>query len=127
MWSGLGGKAAERWAALLTSPALLFWIGGVLAYVWGHGGLFGPGAGWSALTAVWEQTFGATTAVAETLLALCALLLVAGSARVADLVTPAVLRLLEGYWGRWASPLRHVMLVLRAKAIDRRTDRWRDL
>jgi hypothetical protein len=123
MWSGLGGKAAERWAALLTSPALLFWIGGVLAYAWSHGGLFGTGAGWSALATLWTQTFGATTAVSETLLALCALLLVAGSARLTDLVTPTVLRLLEGYWG----PLRNVALSLRGKAIDRKVGRWQDL
>ncbi|QUQ63684.1 hypothetical protein JJ691_13970 [Kutzneria sp. CA-103260] len=123
MWSGLGGKAAERWAALLTSPALLFWIGGVLAYVWANGGLFGTDAGWSALAAVWTQTFGTTTPVSEAVLAVCALLLVAGSARLADLVTPTVLRLLEGYWGRVAGPLT----ALRGKAIDRKITRWRDL
>jgi len=127
LWSGLGGKVAERWFPLLASPALLFWIGGVLAYVWRHGGLFGPGAGWPALGVAWQHTFGGATIVVQTLTAVAALLLVAGSARLADLLTPNVVRLLEGYWGRWAGPLRDTVVVLRGRSIDKRFGRWREL
>jgi hypothetical protein len=105
----------------------MFWIGGVLAYAWGHGGVFGRGAGWLALGAAWQQTFGGTTIVAQALIAVIALLIVAGSARLAELLTPNVLRLLEGYWGRWAAPLRDVVVALRGKAIDKRIRRWREL
>ncbi|UOZ03498.1 hypothetical protein [Amycolatopsis sp. WQ 127309] len=116
MWSGLGGKVADRWASLLLSPALVFWIGGVLAWT-----------GSRDLGSRWQETLGGTTSATQVLLAVAALLLVAGSARLADLVTPGVLRTLEGYWPAWAGPLRTLLVRLRGRRISRRQERWREL
>ncbi|MCP2256526.1 hypothetical protein LX15_000209 [Streptoalloteichus tenebrarius] len=127
LWSGLGGKVAERWATLLISPALLFWLGGLLAWVHGHGGLTGARSGWQALDREWTRAFGSPTPTAQGVFVVVALLVVAGSARLAETSTLGVVRLLEGYWPRWARPLRAAMLAARGFVIDRRTRAWRDL
>jgi len=126
-WSGLGGKVADRWAALLTSPALVFWLGGVLAWVWGQGGLVGHGSGWHSLGRAWSQGIGGLPIAPQVMTAVLALLLVAGSSRLAEALTFGALRLLEGYWPRWASPIRAVLLRVRGKINDRKAERWRDL
>lgn len=36
LWSGLGGKLAERWLSA-AGPALLFWLGGLAAFGVAHG------------------------------------------------------------------------------------------
>ncbi|SHF87714.1 hypothetical protein [Streptoalloteichus hindustanus] len=127
LWSGLGGKVAERWAVLLVSPALVFWLGGVVAWAHGHGGLTGPGSGWRALDQEWTRTVGSPTPTAQGVLVVVALLVVAGSARLAESATLGVLRLLEGYWPRLAGPVRAAALAVRGFVIDRRTRRWREL
>ena len=37
LWSNLGGKAMDRFGDLLLSPALAFWFGGLLAWVYSRG------------------------------------------------------------------------------------------
>lgn len=125
--AGLGQKVAERWADLLSSPALVFWIGGLLAWVTGHGGLVGDGSGWGALEGWWGRSVGATSAVVQALFAVLLLLVVAGSARLVELLVPGVLRVLEGYWPRWVSALRNGVVALRGRRINRRVERWRAL
>ncbi|MEU4469438.1 hypothetical protein AB0G20_38090 [Streptomyces sp. NPDC024017] len=127
LWSGLGGKLGERWGPLLTSPALGFWTGGVLAWAGGHGGLTGPESGWHALRHAWSLNMGGLSATAQALMAVLAVLVVAASARLGEALTLPVLRLLEGYWPRWTSPVRAVLVRARAKSIDRRAERWRQL
>lgn len=127
LWSSLGGKVGERWASLLLSPALVFWGGGLLAWVWRHGGFFGADSGWQELERGWASTFGGLTAAGQVVLAVLALLVVAASARLAETLTLGVLRILEGYWPKWASPLRTWLVALRASAINRRARRWREL
>ncbi|MFP8882951.1 MULTISPECIES: hypothetical protein [Streptomyces] len=123
LWTGLGGRLAERW----DSSAVMFWTGGVLAWVWGHGGLSGPGSGWQAFGSAWEQEFGGLPVAAQVVIAVLALLIVAGSRRLAEALTPGVLRLLEGYWPAWASPVRAMLIGVRGRGIGRRADRWRAL
>lgn len=123
----LGRSVAERWVSLLSSPALVFWIGGVLAWTWAHGGFTGPDSGWRELEHWWVQSFGTTSVVVQALLAVLALLLVAGSAQLAELLLFGALRLLEGYWPRWARPVKTAVVGLRGRAIDRRVERWRTL
>jgi hypothetical protein len=125
--AGLGQKVADRWADLLSSPALVFWIGGLLAWVTGHGGLVGDGSGWGELERWWTRSVGATSAVVQALAAVLLLLVVAGSARLVELVVPGALRLLEGYWPRPARSLRNGMVALRGRRGDRRVERWRVL
>ncbi|MGY1583235.1 hypothetical protein [Streptomyces sp. MN13] len=127
LWSGLGSKMADRWALLLTSPALGFWMGGLLAWIHAHGGITGRRSGWQALGRAWDISMGSLPAAAQVVTVVLAVLLVAGSARLAEELTFGVLRLLEGYWPRPAAPLRIMMLNARARAGERRAERWRDL
>ncbi len=119
MWSGLGSKVAERWATLLVSPALVFWLGGLLTWMLHRGGLAG-------LPDI-ERVLGGTSLIAQALLVVLLLLVVAGSARLADQSTLAVLRLLEGYWPRGAWPVRTALVAARGWFVGRRIERWRAL
>lgn len=127
MWSGLGGRVADTWAGLLSSPALGFWIGGVLAWVIAHGGLVGAGSGWPELQAVVMSTFGSMPTAGQAIVAVVLLLGVAGSARIGEALLPGALRVLEGYWPRPAAPLRRSLVIVRGYFLDRRLVRWRDL
>src|SRR2546430_2383406 len=82
LWSGLGDKAAERWASLLRSPALAFWLVGALAWAWAHGWLFGSAAEWGRLLHGWDQQVGRAGVVAQIALLLVLLLVVSASARL---------------------------------------------
>ncbi|OEJ28817.1 hypothetical protein BGM19_01860 [Streptomyces agglomeratus] len=126
--TGFGSKLGDRWGSLLTSPALAFWMGGIIAWVWGHGGLAGPESGWQSLGRAWSRNMGSSLpAAAQALLVVLAVLLVAASTRLGEALTLTVLRLLEGYWPRWMSPVRAHLLALRGRAVDRRAERWREL
>jgi hypothetical protein len=96
-WEGVGGKLADRWAAVST-PALVFWLGGLLAYAYSRGGLHGLSTVTDWLN---QQTTPAQIAVLLTVL-----LGVAASGVIVQRLTVPVLRLLEGYWPRWSDPLR---------------------
>ncbi|MFI6299053.1 hypothetical protein ACIBEJ_46210 [Nonomuraea sp. NPDC050790] len=127
VWAPLGGKVADRWATLLLSPVLAFWGGGLLAWVWSHGGFGGAASGWTALERQWRQAFATATPVAEVALIVVALLVVAASARLVESLTLPALRVLEGYWPPWAGPLRTALVRARGRRIDRDAERWRAL
>jgi hypothetical protein len=95
-WGAVGGKLADRWAAV-AGPAVVFWAGGILAWVY-------AGPGWERLSRItdWlnKQEAGAQIAAL-----LGGLVVVVASALVVQRVTTPVLRLLEGYWPRWAGGL----------------------
>src|SRR5205823_3397488 len=55
------------------------------------------------------------------------LFLVTSSAQLVNSLTLFTLRLLEGYWPGWASPLRNAMIALRRRRRDRDAERWREL
>ncbi|GAB3431352.1 hypothetical protein [Actinophytocola sediminis] len=63
----------------------------------------------------------------QALFAVLALLMVVGSAQIAELLVFGALRLLEGYWPRWARPVRAAVITSRGKNVDRRVKRWRTL
>jgi hypothetical protein len=96
-WKAVGGKLADRFAAV-SVPALVFWLGGLAAWIVHQGSL-------AAVTRplAWLDRQGA--GVQLTVL-LTVLLAVAGSGVVVGELAAPVLRLLEGYWPRWADPLR---------------------
>jgi hypothetical protein len=119
MWSGLGGKVAERWAALLVSPALVFWLGGLVTWMLHRGGLTG--------LPEFERVLGEVGLAVQALLVVLLLLIVASSARLADQLTLIVLRFLEGYWPSLAWPVRTALIAARGWFLDRRIERWRDL
>jgi hypothetical protein len=99
-WSGLGGEFAKQFAARVLTPAFVFWAGG-LAVVWWHvHGARVRTRGWSVELADTAKPFTTLPAFGQAVLLIAALLLIAGSAFVAERITLPVLRLLEGYWTR---------------------------
>jgi hypothetical protein len=96
-WQAVGGKLADRFAAVAV-PALVFWLGGLAAWIVQQRSL-------AAVTRQlgWLDRQGAGVQVA---VLLTVLLAVAGSGIVVGALATPVLRLLEGYWPRWADPLR---------------------
>jgi hypothetical protein len=100
-WGAVGGKLADRFAAA-SAPALVFWLGGLLAWAYGHGGLHRlstpPG---------WLSGQSAPLQVAALIGILAGV--IATGVIVQRLTTP-VLRLLEGYWPRWLAPLRRRLI-----------------
>jgi hypothetical protein len=112
-WSSISGKLADRFVAL-SAPALVFWLGGLLAWSAGHGGIHvlssGP-AGWLAGKSGFTQAAALLVVVAG----------VAASGLVVSRLTMPVLRLLEGYWP--ARPAR--LTQIRNALISRRQDKAR--
>lgn len=117
-FSAIGGKLSDRLAAI-SAPALIFWLGGLLAWSRAHGGnnaLAHP-ATWLSR----QATFAQVVIVAVVLVG------IAASAVLVNLLTTPALRLLEGYWPGWASPLRRRLterVILRAADAD---ERWQQV
>jgi hypothetical protein len=96
-WEGVGGKLADRWATV-AGPALLFWLGGLLAWAHHAGGLH-------RLSTPTDWLNGRTI-LTQIAVVLTALLAVLASGMLVDRLTFPALRLLEGYWPGWTTPLR---------------------
>jgi len=95
-WEAVGDKLADRWAAI-SVPALIFWLGGLAAWTYHRGGLHTLGT---------QKWLDGQSTIIQAAVILTALLGVAASGiLIARAATPA-LRLLEGYWPAWTSPLR---------------------
>jgi hypothetical protein len=116
-WASLSGRLAERWLAVAV-PSLLFWLAGATAWLNGHG--------WNRLTVGLADLDRASTGKAL-LVVVAALLLAAGSAAVVEPLTLPVLRLLEGYWPRWLSPVRAWRITRRGRRIARAEARYQEL
>ena len=117
-WGSVGGKLAERWLSL-SLPALVFWFGGLIAYLVGHGG---PAALSASLANISRQSV-----VIQGLLLLSALILISGSALLVTRLTDPALHVIEGYWPLWAL---HLWLRLRTRFGSdntRRHQQWQDL
>lgn len=91
-WTAVAGKLTDRWAGV-AAPAVVFWVGGLMAWVL-------AGTGWSRLSEItsWLDHQSAATQIVAMLSALVA---VATSATVVQRLTTPVLRLLEGYSPKW--------------------------
>jgi hypothetical protein len=96
-WQTIGGKLADRFAAV-SAPALVFWLGGLTAWIVHQGSL-------AAMTRQWEW-LDRNGAVVQVAVLLAVLLGLAGSGIVVGQLVAPVLRLLAGYWPRWADRLR---------------------
>jgi hypothetical protein len=88
-WSVVAAKLADRWAEIL-GPSLVFWAGGILAWVY-------AGSGWSRLSEIASRLHGQNAATKIAVL-LGAVLVVAFSAIMVQRLTQPMLWLLEGYW-----------------------------
>jgi hypothetical protein len=117
-WGSISGKLSDRLAAV-SAPALIFWLGGLLAWSYAHGGIHTL-----ARPATWLSRQATITQV---LVIAVVLVGVTGSSVLVNRLTPPALRLLEGYWPGWAGPVRR-RLVERAvrRGIGEDAD-WQDL
>ena len=112
--AGLGGRVAERWAALLLSPAVAFWALGAGAWVW-----------------AWPDSAGDTidrlatlSPLAQGAIGVGALLVVAASGFVVEQSASMVLRVLQGYWPGW---LRAPLASRHRKRLEADDDLWQKL
>jgi hypothetical protein len=113
-WEGAGSKVADRLLAVLLGPAVVFWAGGALAWIWHFG---------------WHETLAQIAPAIEhgqlaVFIAIPALVAVSSALEQA-LVLPA-LRLLEGYGVIWA-PLRATAVGWTNAAALRARERWQAL
>ena len=97
MWDVLGGKLAERWAAA-SGPALVFWLGGVVAWLAGDHGLRSLDG-----VAVWLAN---RSGAVQWGLAFAALAGIVASGLLVKQLTRPALTVIEGYWPGWLSGLR---------------------
>src|SRR4051794_32563227 len=119
LMSGLGGQLADRWAAVLFTPAFLFWLGGVLAWTSGDS----QERSWSEL----GHHIGDLTGPEQLLVAATALVVVAASGVLVERLTLPCLRFLEGYWPAAFTGLRRRIVALRSRRIERRLRRRDEL
>jgi hypothetical protein len=103
VWSGLGGKLADRWAAALFSPGLLYWAGVLLTWVYAYGGPEISKLGLVGAIANWSSPLGHLPVIAQILLAGAALFVVTASGLILQRASLPTLRILEGYWPLWLS------------------------
>jgi len=105
-WDSVGEELAARWAAV-SVPALVFWLGGLLAWISSQGGFHALKA-----PADWLGKQPGPTQIAVVLVAL---LSVAASGVVVARLTTPVLRLMEGYWPRWLDVVRRPLVERQVK------------
>lgn len=114
-WEGLGGELATRWAGQAFAPAFVFWAGGLLAW--------GLRFGWDKLT----DWFGSMSFSMQLVVLAGGLIVVAGSAAVAEWLTLPVLRFLEGLWPRWLGSIRRWTTSRLNERLDQAEQRWQVL
>lgn len=117
-WEGIGSKLAERWASI-AGPALVFWLGGLLAWARHAGGFdkLSSATGWLER----QSTLGQILVVVGALLASVA------SGLIVDRLTFPALRILEGYWPEWTARVRDPAIKRkREKAIEEEAE-WQRL
>jgi hypothetical protein len=120
-WSGLGGEFARQWMVRILTPAFAFWAGGLSAIWWHqyHTGVRRHGLQYEiSATATWLYRL---PGLAQGLILVGGLLLVAVSAVAVGRLTLPLLRLLEGYWSHPRWPRNRLVASRR-----RRYSRWRD-
>jgi len=117
-WDELAEGLAGRWAAQALGPALVFWGGGLLAWVW-H-----TGRGWQRLT---NRLAAVDHPAAYVALAVGGLLVLAASSAVGSWLQLPVLRLLEGYWPWPFRRLRFWLARRVVKRLEKKEEEWQTL
>jgi hypothetical protein len=117
-WTSIGGKLADRWATV-SAGALVYWLGAVAAWLIGHGGL-------RALEQPLDR-LAARPAPVQVAVLIAALLAVTGSGVVVQALTQPVIRAMEGYWPRWLSRLRAVLVHRAERRYQADERRWNEL
>jgi hypothetical protein len=117
-WENLEKELAGRWASQTLGSALLFWGGGLLAWVWHSGGDWRQFEGQLARLDVWAVYVA---------LAVGGLFLLGASSTVVGWLQRPMLRLLEGYWPWPFRGLRFRLARWREKGMGEKENRWQAL
>jgi hypothetical protein len=118
LWKPASAKLADRFVAA-SAPALVFWLGGLLAWLYHEGDTTRIEAATD-----WLNKQSGPVQVAALVAVLAA---VAGSAIVVQRLTFPALRLLEGYWPRSLAPLRRRLVARERKRVERDDEDWQAL
>ncbi len=112
--TSLGSKLAESWIASLLTPAFVFWVGGVAAWVHQLN---------DQQRTEWINWLINLSDVWTIALLVGILLVVVSSGLMIQRLDFQVLRFLEGYWPRWLRPLW--FWLVKCQRSQLRRDRWR--
>jgi hypothetical protein len=118
LWSSISGKFADRFASA-SAPALIFWLGGLLAWSYAHDGMHAL-----VRPASW---LGRQGAFIQALVIAVVLVGVTASAVVVNRLTAPALRLLEGYWPSWAGPVQRTLVARQVRRGLAEDDEWQQL
>ncbi|MDZ8259936.1 hypothetical protein [Nostoc sp. ChiQUE01b] len=110
-----GSKLAEQWVATLLTPAFVFWLGGVAAFL--------QRFGWKSASS-W---FGQQPQPLQIALLVGGFCLIAASGFVVQRFDLPVLRFLEGYWHPLLRSLRRWFIARETKRSQQISDRWQQL
>lgn len=113
-WEAAGEKLADRWASI-SVPAIIFWLGGLLCWISGHGGT-------SDLRKLADWA-GSQSAPVQLLVILTGLLGVAASGVIVERLAAPGLRLIEGYWPPFAGRMsrwRTGVIAAKAESLEKR-------
>jgi hypothetical protein len=116
LWPSLGGNLAERWFALLQSPAFAFWAVGAAAWLWTR-----PGAAERERAL---DELSQLSQLAQVIVLVGALLVILASGLVVERLARPLIRVLEGYWPR---RLRNALTARVARRKARAEARWGEL
>ena len=119
VWSGIRDKLAERGIGIVLTPAFVFWSGGLLAWAYSHGGMNG-------FTALADWLVKRPVILQFLLIAAAILVISSSSVLIRPLIRP-IIRILEGYWPGWLSPLRNALIARRDSRIQQYEQLWQDL
>jgi hypothetical protein len=118
-WEGLGDRLAQQVAGRLLSPALVFWIGGFVAWAVSH-------HGWRNELDAQSRLLRGSSAVLQVVAVALLILGVIGSSVVMERLAPNVRNLLEGNWPifpKFIGKLRNI----ESDRFRRRANYWRDM
>jgi hypothetical protein len=115
--AGVGGKLAERWVAVVLTPAFVFWAAGLLAWV--------DRRGWSDGWRAVGDWIAALSSAEQLALLVGTLLGVTISGVIVQRLTRPLIRLLEGYV--WPAFLRRRLVERQAERIGRDERRHQEL
>jgi len=119
-WEGLTEGLGDRWAAQELGPALAFWLGGLLAWVWHRYYL----NSWRKIV---DWVTGIDNTAACIALAVGGLLVLAVSSVMVKWLQLPMLRLMEGYWPWPLRGPRFWLARLWEKHAQRKDDEWQKL
>jgi hypothetical protein len=116
-WESAGDKIAERWLDISMS-ALVFWLGGLIGWIYSRGGLTQL-----ANSERWLTRLPTAGQVAVLLVALAG---VAGSGVVVSRLSFPVLQVLEGDWPGFCAPLRRLIMSRLVEPLAKREEERRN-